>query len=244
MICCVASKGRPDTRTHKLFGVAGIETFHFVEPKEISIYQTQPNVINIKKNDGGLPYARNFILDWATERKHDWILVCDDDVTGFGFYDGRNNKRGAGIWHEILPKVEPMPFEMVGINYRQHAWHEKTSVSINKKFADVCVAFKVSKINWRYNEKLRMKSDRDFLLRTIRNGFGTIRFNKYYFDAPVVGANEGGLQKEYAAGEDARWAVELVEAWHPYAKLTRKSGRVDAKVDIPALARSHGKAVR
>tara|TARA_R100000963_G_scaffold24717_1_gene16910 strand:- start:540 stop:1274 length:735 start_codon:yes stop_codon:yes gene_type:complete len=244
MICCIASKKRPYTKTHTLFEAADIETFHFVEPQEVNEYKTQPNVVNIENDARGLPYARNFILNWAADNSHEWIIVCDDDVTGFGFYDGRNNKRGAEIWHEILDKTEKMPFEIVGINYRQHAWHEKTAVSINRKFADGCVALKVPALKWRYTESLKMKSDRDFLLRTIKNGFGTVRFNKYYFDTPVIGTNQGGLHREYASKEDAKWSAKLVEAWHPYAKLTKRSGRIDAKVDIPAFARAHRKTVR
>ena len=244
MICCIPTKGRPHTKTHKLFEAAGIETFHFVEPQEISGYKTQSNIVNINKDNGGVSYVRNFILDWANDSSKRWIIVCDDDVTGFGFYDGRNNKRGAEIWRGILGKAGEMPFEIVGVNYRQHAWHEKTAFSINRKFVEVCAAFNVTALSWRYKEDYRMKSDRDFMLQTIKRGFGVVRFNKYYFDTPVVGTNQGGLHENYAAKEDTKWAVKLVEAWHPYAKLAKRSGRIDAKVDIPALARAHGKQVK
>mgnify|MGYP003638829907 CR=1 FL=1 len=244
MICCIASKGRPDTKTYELFKTAGIETYHFVEPQDVASYASRPNVIDIKCNGRGLAYVRNFILDWSRRQCNQWVVMCDDDVSSFGFYDGKNRKIGAEIWHEIFQRTKGLPFEIIGINYRQHAWHEKTKTSINKKFADVCVLLDSNNLTWRFDESFKMKADRDFVMQTIKNGFGTIRFNKYFHESPEVGTNNGGLHENYAAKCDTQWAIKLVEKWHPYAKLTKKAGRVDAKIDIAAFARAHKKAVK
>ena len=242
MICCIPSKGRPETKTYKLFEQANIKTFHFIEPQEISSYKV-PNIVDIGENDQGVSYARNFILDWAVTNNQKWIIVCDDDMDSFGFYDGKNHKENASIWHKIFEKVKDLPFELIGINKRMHAWHEKTSFSVNRKFSEGCVLQNSSKISWRY--KNNTKEDRDFLLQTIKNGHGTIRFNKYFFSTPVVGTNKGGLNEEYSSKRDTEWAVKIVEDWHPYAKLIKtKTGRVDAKIDIKKFAADHGKIVK
>lgn len=242
MICCIPTKGRPSTKTYELFESAGIDVYHFVEPQDVNKYSEQPNVVSIQKNDKGISYARNFILDWAKENNQEWIVVCDDDVSGFGVYDGGNRKMDASVWLDILEKVKGLPFELVGINYRQHAWHEKTSVSINRKLAEVCVLMNAKKISWTYADDI--KEDRDFLLQTIKNGYGTVRFNKYFFSCPVVGTNVGGLHTHYSMNRDTAWAVKLVEKWHPYASLVRKPGRIDAKINITAFAKAHRKTVK
>jgi glycosyltransferase involved in cell wall biosynthesis len=240
MIVCIPSKNRADTQTYKLFEGSGIRVYHFVEPQEIDSYP-MPNKVSIEQNNQGISYVRNFILDWARENNHEWILMCDDDIKHFGIYNGKSVKTDANIWHEILAKAQALPFEMVGIQYRQHAWHEKKPFSINKSFVEVCVLINAFKCKWRYENDI--KEDRDFVLQTIAKGNGILKLNRYFYDAPVVGTNAGGLQELYANKKDGIAAEKFVRKWHPYAKLVKKDDRVDIKVDIPQFALSHGKKV-
>jgi hypothetical protein len=242
MICCIPSKGRPSTTTHKLFDSAGIQCFHFVEPQDFDAYSGKPNVINIGQNNSGVSFVRNYIFKWAKQNKFNWIIICDDDVTSFGYYDTKNYSCDASIWKEIMEKAKNLPFEIVGINYRQHAWHEKNNYSINKKFAEVCAAFNVSRIKWEY--KPDTKEDRDFALQTIKNGNGILRFNKYFFNCPDVGTNSGGLYELYKQKRDSIWAAKLVQEWAPFAKIVHKNGRIDAKIEIAEFAKHHGKVVK
>lgn len=242
MICCIPTKGRPATKTHRLFEAAGIPCYHFVEPQELALYGSLKSVVSVEQNDMGVSFVRNKILDWANERGHEWIIICDDDVTSFGYYDGKNHTCDAAIWHKLMEKAKKLPFEVVGINYRQHAWHEKTQYSINKKFAEVCAAFNVGKIFWRY--KSDTKEDRDFAMQTIQNGNGILRFNKYFFNAPEVGTNVGGLHELYKSKRDAVWAKKIVADWHPHAEIVTKAGRVDAKINLADFAKKVGKVVK
>ena len=241
MICFIPTKGRLNTKTYKLFEEAGIEVKHFIEPNEFDLYEV-PNKINIKENDKGVTYVRNFMLNYARENNHEWVIFCDDDVNSFGVYNGKTVKKTAGIWNDILEKAKKLPFELIGINYTQHAWHEKTSYSINKKFAEVCVLMNVKKIDWNYNDNT--KEDRDFQLQTIKNGYGVLRFNHYWFSCPDVGSNKGGLFDLYKDKKDVEWAENLVKAWYPYAKLVRKKERIDAKIDIKGFAQSLNKTIK
>jgi len=243
MIVCIPTKNRTGTKTYKLFEEVGIKVFHFIEPQEIELYDV-PNKISIKENNKGIGYVRNFMLNWAKENKKQWIIVCDDDVVSFGIYNGKTVKKDASIWNEIYNKVKNLPFELVGINYTQHAWHEKTKYSINKKFAEVCVLINVSKIKWNYRPEFNLKEDRDFALQTIQKGNGILRFNHYWFSCPDVGSNKGGLQDQYKAKKDEESAKKMCQEWIPFITLKRKGERVDMKTDIKALATHYKRQVK
>lgn len=243
MICFIPTKGRPDTKTYKLFQKAEIEFRHFIEPQEINNYNV-PNKISILENNQGIAYVRNFMLKYAKENGHDWVIMCDDDVKEFGIYNGKTIKMGAFIWHQIFKKASKLPFEIYGINYRQHAWHEKSNYAINKKFAEVCVLINTSKINWNYRKDFNLKEDRDFILQTIKNGNGVLSFLKYWFGCPNVGTNKGGLSNDYKAKKDEESAKKMCYEWHPYVTICKKSGRIDLKADIKGLATHYKKIVK
>ena len=243
MIAFIPSKGRPSTKTYKLFMDANIPVKHFVEPQDWDKYDV-PGKVNIEQNDQGIGYVRNFMLGYAKENNHDWILMCDDDVTSFGIYNGKTVKKDANIWWEIFEKAKKLPFELVGINYQQHAWHEKTAYSVNKKMAEVCVLIHVSELRWEYRPQFNLKEDRDFALQTIKRGNGILRFNHYFFACPNVGSNAGGLQDMYKLKRDEEAAVKFAKEWHPFTELKKKGDRVDARIDIKALATHYGKQVK
>jgi hypothetical protein len=243
MICFIPTKGRTTTKTYKLFEQVGIEVHHFIEPQEIDKYNV-PNKVSIQGNNKGIGYVRNFMLEYARANNMEWILVCDDDVTAFGIYNGKTVKKDASIWFEIMDKAKKLPFEIIGINYTQHAWHEKTNYSVNKKFAEVCVLMNVKKIDWNYRPEFNLKEDRDFALQTIKNGNGILRFNRYWFACPDVGSNSGGLQDMYKAKKDEESAKKMCKEWNPFVTLKRKGERLDMKTDIKALATHYKKIVK
>lgn len=243
MICFIPTKSRYNTGTYKLFEEVGINVFHFIEPQELEFYNV-PNKVSIIENNKGIGYVRNFMLNYAREKKYEWVIICDDDVTSFGIYNGKTVKTNASIWNEILSKAKQLPFEVVGINYTQHAWHEKTKYSVNRKFAEVCIAINVPKIKWNYRPEFNLKEDRDFALQTIKNGNGVLRFNHYWFSCPDVGSNSGGLQNEYKQKKDEESARKMCQEWHPFVTLKRKGERIDMKTDIKALATYYKKQVK
>jgi hypothetical protein len=241
-IVCIPSKNRPSTKTYQLFLDAGFEVYHFIEPQELELYDV-PNKVSIELNDQGIGYVRNYVLNHARKNNWQWIIVCDDDVVSFGIYNGKTVKQDANIWYEIFDKVKDLPYEIVGINYTQHSWHEKTPVSINRKFAEVCVLLHVSNIDWDYRPQFNLKEDRDFALQTIKYGYGVYRFNHYWFSCPDVGTNSGGLQDMYKQKKDELAAKKMSLEWAPFIKIGKKKTRIDMKTDIKALAAYHNKQV-
>lgn len=242
MVVCIPTKGRVKTETYKLFEKVGIPFFHFIESKEMSLYNV-PNKVDIGTNDKGIRITRNFILDWALQNNHDWIIMCDDDVKAFGEYEnGKTIKKDAGIWKEIYEMVRVFPYELIGINYKQHAWHEKKRYSINRKFAEVCVLMNVSKIRWRYEEFV-MKLDRQFCMQTIERGNGIIRFNHFWFECPNVGSNKGGLYNEYEKKTDLATCRKLLLNYPNYVKFVTKGTRTDVRIDLKKYALDNNKKI-
>lgn len=243
MICFIPTKGRPETKTYKLFQKAEIEFRHFIEPQEINNYNV-PNKISILENNQGIAYVRNFMLKYAKENGHDWVIMCDDDVNDFGeVIKNKCATTSAKIWWTIFEKAKKIPFEIFGINYRQHAWHETKTYTINKSFVEVCILVNIKKINWQYRSDFNLKEDRDFVLQTIKNGNGVIKFHKLFYNTPALG-KQGGLFNEYKSKKDEESAKKMCYEWHPFVKICKKSKRIDLKADIKGLATHYKKIVK
>ena len=244
IVVCIPTKGRPNTKTHTLFENKKFIVKHFIEPSEIDEYEVPDETkINIGENNKGITYVRNFILRWAKKKELSTIMISDDDINAFGKAVGKKTvTTDSEIWLEIYDKCKKLPFEVIGINYVQHAWHEKKAFSINSKFPEVCVMLKVDKIDWEYEDNT--KEDRDFSLETIKNGYGILRFNKYWFRCPNVGTNKGGLNELYQSKKDIEWTKNIVEKWKPHAKVVNKNGRIDAKIDIKSVAKRYNKIIK
>ena len=261
MIACIPSKGRPKTKAWELFGEAGIQSHHFVEPQDVAVYEEAgvPNIVDIGANGRGVSFVRTFILDWATEREEEAIVMSDDDVTGFVRYEpdtGKTVKVDASIWLEIDQKMQRLPFEMAGINHAHHCWHEAKPVSVNCKWVEGCVYFKPTEMHWRYDQRLNMKEDRDMVMQTIEKGAGLARWNHLGLTSATLGANEGGLLDDYKAGRDEDGAKAFVQKWAQYAtiwdrpqgqdfkKATGRDSRLELKVNLKDFAKAMGKTVR
>lgn len=83
MKICFPSKNKAAIITTHLF-FEPKDVLIFVEPQEVKRYEIfwpEYTIIDIKKSEQGLIYARNFIFDYITEDK---IVMADDDVYFFG----------------------------------------------------------------------------------------------------------------------------------------------------------------
>lgn len=246
MIVCIPSRGRPKTKTYKLFEGNNVDVYHFVEPQEVELYESNevPNVINIGATNRGISYVRNFILDFAKAKGTEWIMMCDDDVTRFDIY--KNKKNYKLTFSELLPyihKAFKLPFEMVGFNYKQYIWVADSTYSVNTRTVEQCVLLNVKKIWWRYRPEFDLKEDRDFALQTIKNGNGIFRWNRIGVQSPDIGTNAGGLNDDYAQKRDQKSALRMVQEWHPFCELKKKKDRWDIKMKLKDLAIHHKKQV-
>lgn len=247
MIVCIPSKSRPTTKTYKLFEEAGLRVYHFIEPQQTNDYLANkvPNVVNIGAQNQGIAFVRNFILDFAKQNGHEWILMCDDDVTRFDIY--KNKKNYKLLVKDLLPyfeKAMSLPFEMAGFNYKQYIWVAKTIYSVNSNTVEQCVLLNAKKIWWRYRPEFNLKEDRDFALQTIKHGNGILRFNTIGVQSPDIGTNEGGLHNEYRQKKDEESALKMLKEWHPFVELKKKGERIDIKLKIKDLALHYKRQIK
>lgn len=239
MIICIPTKGRPSTVTHKMFKASGFDVYHFIEPQDFNDYAV-PNKVDIKANDQGLVYARNFILDWARESGHQFICMCDDDLTEFGLsVNGRCvTQPDADVLDAPFAAFEKAGAAIGGFNQRQYAWSEKKNYRLNAGKSECLVLLNMGKIYWRYRGGL--KEDRDFLMQCLDNRQNFIFFPKVYYSGPVIGTNEGGLHEQYMSGADNAAAYELQKRWPKYAKIIEQHGRIDVRLDYKRKAADMG----
>jgi hypothetical protein len=160
MIVCIPTKGRPETNTYKLFQKAGFTVYHFIEPQEYDEYDV-PNKIDIKQNDMGISYVRNFMLTWCKQKKLKWSWFCDDDILHFGRFNGKTTKTDANELWKVYEIAKKLPFEMVGIGTRAFAWTAKKKISVNTNFV---VGSNKGGLNEWYNSKLDYEASKKLVL--------------------------------------------------------------------------------
>lgn len=239
--CFIPSKGRPRSRTHRLFLAAGIDTHYVVEPQDASAYCAQGlPVLLLPENDRGLAFSRNWIVQHAQSEGVELAFMCDDDVLRFSaVINGRVTLKSEDVstpvLRTLLDLLQKHSRAIVGLSYPQVAWSAKMPVNVNAGWVDVCIAFRPREIRAVYNAEMELKEDRDWQLQNIAHGLRLIRYNHGCFAAPSVGSNAGGLYARYLNGDDERAAVRMVQKWHPYLRLKRAYNRVDIAADWPLI---------
>jgi len=240
MIACIPSKGRSKTVTYKLFEEVGITALHFIEPQDADSYSALKTIC-IGKNDMGVGFARQFILDWCKANQHQWVIMCDDDITAFGdVIDRKCVKKNAGIFFDILTTAKKLPFALYGINFRQYAWSETKNYSINSKVFTAVTIMNTDLLQHKYPDTL--KEDITFLFEAIRLTPGVMKFNKYWFNTPPVGTNQGGCFDAYQQGEQDTMNA-ILNQYKGYVKVVSKKDRDDIKWDVAKFAADHKRKI-
>lgn len=248
MHVAIPSKGRPNTKAYKLLD--GFDVTHFVEPQDFQAYKDAgvPRLHALPENNQGIAFVRNFIIKHYQKERVDWLWMIDDDISDFGVAEkGKVITKDCQVLFDFYERVKQYKFPVNGINYRQYAWaysNGKTRFMINRKMPEVCTLLYLPKITWQYRSRLNLKEDRDFCMQAIQHSSGLIFDTHTCFNTPGVGQNAGGLQDLYKQNRDAEAAAKFIKEWKPFAKLVRKNGRADAKIDISGFAKSLNRTVR
>ncbi len=242
MICYIPTKGRPNTTTYKLFEQAGIKCHHFIEPQDIPKYNV-PNMVSIEKNNQGVGYVRNYMLQHAKAAGHEVIIMCDDDINQFGIVKGgKCVKTDAGVFHEIVSVFKKLPLEVAGLGMRQFAWAEKKPFSVNTSVFTMVTLIKPKLITWEYEQMF--KEDIQFLFDAIKYGNGVIKFNRYFFNAPVVGSKKGGCYDGYKNMEHELCIPYILKKYAGFVTVVQKKIGKDIRWDFRRWAEKHNKEIR
>lgn len=233
----IASKGRAGKSNiiHELV-LDGANLYLFIEPQEIeaykSVYPTQ--IVNIGQNDKGLPFVRQFMLNFALKNNIKLYWNLDDDVKLYEVIEGNCIYRGYKVLHmaEAFFK-DDSTVAQAGLEYRQFAWSATKPVAYNS-YCDCVVAIKPDLCkNLIFDNDVLLKLDRDFSIQVIKAGYKTAKINKYCFSSPENGSNEGGLFDVYKSDIEAKNSLAMEAKWGPDVCIafTKPNGRKDVKIN-------------
>lgn len=241
----IPSKNRADAvKTYKQFKNTD-QVVIVIEPQDQAAYEKalpKASLMILGKNDQGIVYVRNFILEHAIEFGYESVWMLDDDISQFVQYEG--SKAIKITANEALAKAEQALKWQVpnigqgAIEYSQFSWSQTKEI-VAPGYCDVAVLLfpqKMGKAGIRYRPEMNLKEDRDFTLQVLSKGMLTGRAAKIAFIAPKNGSNAGGLSHEYAVtGREAAASQRMIKAWPGICTSNvKKDGRPDVKINWKA----------
>ncbi|KAJ9470027.1 hypothetical protein DIPPA_30303 [Diplonema papillatum] len=251
----VPSKGRcwKVRGTIRLLAQERIPAVCVVEPQEEGEYRDwlADSCIELhvlKKNDGGVSYARNTILHKLAP-KDDWYWILDDDVSAFAESTeaGVTEITARSALESVLnlPEVSDDPSVAVfSLEYRTFSVGFKRYLPGHFAFdgyCNVCVAYHPARLPEGIQFNFRQHEDYDFALTVIKAGKKTARARWISFEAPQMGKARGGMFDFYTAGNRACLAetTVFVHKWqHVCQKMVKTvDRRVDVRVKWAQLAK-------
>jgi len=213
----IPSKGRHHRRYRivELCLEVGVRPTLIVEPQDEvgyrDCYGDDVDLLVLKANDQGIPFARNCILDESI-RKQEPVWMIDDDITSFvrsiDLGEGYSDLRTVSI-DDALSSVEKI-FDaerqsrrviLAGMRFRQVLrQHPKRQLTLNRNVSNVVLLNGPDAIT-RYREDFKLRSDGLFMLDHLINGVSTMIINDLGFSNPTMGASgKGGCSKWYIDG--------------------------------------------
>lgn len=212
MKVCILSKGRAgNVTTQKQFDPQDVMIF--VEPQEYDAYvAAYPDIeiVNIQKNDQGILYVRNFILDYMRGQKY---VMSDDDVTQFFYRDenARTKYTHALNGKNVLPQLETRldTYCVVTVPLRNYAQMQEPGIrdyGIARQFFAINGATLPENI--RFDTNLKLLEDLDFSIQLLVNkvpmglDYDFCMYSKY--------VSKGGNEKAYE-GSAYNKNLELLE---------------------------------
>lgn len=197
MKIAIPSKARPDIITLDL--LKSNEIYIFVEPQDLNDYKKYKGrvkkIVNIEKNDQGIVYVRNFILDYF--KQGDEVMMLDDDIQGFYRMAG---KEVVKIGIEDTMKLFEQSFKICqnggsklwGLYPIANAFYMSCKNPINVKGFIIATACGIVVSDLRFEEEAGLKEDYDFTMQHIKKFGKVLRWNCYAVKAKHY-KNKGGL---------------------------------------------------
>jgi hypothetical protein len=180
-----------------LLDACGLDYFIVVEPQFRNKYVKQygpSKLLTLPKNNGGLPFVRN----WITKRsvlvgdKFHWQI--DDSVDAF--FEWINKKKSACKIDYSLRLVEKSVLTyknigQAGIAHELFAWAANSKTRINKSCNTVLLMANNATARWRDN----CVEDTDYSMQILNEGLCTMEFNAVAFHKPNSGSMAGGAKE-------------------------------------------------
>lgn len=196
MIIAIPSKARPEIITFD--HIKSDEIYLFVEPQDINEYtkckDRVKKIVNIKKNDQGIVYVRNFILDYF--KKGDQVMMLDDDVQGFYKLSGKELKKmevaeTMNLFEKSFKICENGGAKYWGFYPIANNFYMNCKNPINVKGFIIATACGTIVDELRYDKHSDLKCDYDFTMQHIKKFGKVLRWNCYAVKAKHY-TNKGG----------------------------------------------------
>jgi len=244
MMVYIPSKGRPHCKTYSLLKESNYLATVVVEPQDEHAYRKAgiERLLVLDRNDEGIGYSRQFILEYARKKEEEWFWVLDDDLTGLFVWNGQKLVKwcSLNVLTLALGEAQKTPnLAVAGLDFRQFAWSHKGKPLYNTQ---ICAAVLINRDRtWAINYPNHLMEDRDFCIQAILAGYTTMRFTKYAFNTPPMGKEDGGCQLMDDRAKAMKFAVKSLckkygtEIIAPYKK---KNGWYDCRIKWKKLTAS------
>jgi hypothetical protein len=208
-----------------------------VEPQDFDVYKKKfKNVINIKKNNKGVHYCRNYVLEWAKKNNYDKFWLIDDNIDSM-FYRPMDKIKGFRIREKInnptkvFNYIEEIADRCVNfgagcLTHDGFAFSKKNDIDINK----MVYCFQLINSNIKSRFQPRTAEDIDFSVRILREGWVTMCFNMYSFKKPKSGSMEGGCNSiDYKNDGRKKRFLTLANDYPQWFTEYEKNGKSEIK---------------
>ena len=189
------------------------------------------NIFYYQKNNQGIAYSRNYILDYSRKNSFDYIVMIDDDVNCFYVKDssGKLVKNNLGFIKALENFISYKNY--CGLEYQQFAWCQNSEFTYNRS-VEVCLMIYVPAIPEHIRFDPNSKEDKDFAIQIIKNGQKTMKMNNISISVPKIGTNKGGLNDWYKNQGDKLASEYMLKKWgENIITLKDKGGQIDAMVN-------------
>ncbi len=233
----IPSKGRainqPVSRMLK-----GMRVPHYlvVEPQDAKLYAKTcawAKLIVLPKNNGGIAFVRQFILDYARKAEMPYYWQIDDNIKNFLVFI---DKQGHNITpNVVLSEIEKLAEQdnsiaLAGPDYQQFAAFADEICTANSR--TYCCVLTKTDTGIDYDQELAPKEDVDFVVQHLLAGYKTLLVHKFAMAKPTMGNNSvGGNVEIYKAGKAELAARAINKKYPDISSLIKKDRSLDVRIN-------------
>ena len=238
----IPSKNRLNNeKTYNILKELNLDPILVIEPQEEEQAKNlNYNYLLLDKNNQGITYARNFILNYARNNNYEYIAMLDDDIDRFGYIeknDKWNNALKQGRKRDNKAFIDALEYFLNAktcgtMQYTQFAWSQKKPIVYNRGLEVVWFLY-MPLLKDAIIEEDTIE-DRDFSLDLIINyKIETFRLNHLYFQVPSIGSNKGGIETNTRAQKQEYWSYKMLKKWGPniISIINKTNGWTNIKIN-------------
>ena len=211
----IVSKGRPKRQhTAALLHASKLPFKIFVEPQDYEAYCSEfgkRKIVNIKENDGGIHWVRNFVKEYSKSRGEDYHWHLDDDIRHvYICVKGKNMETTARTVFGRIQKIvaQYQNVALAGLAASAFNRYEKHPVVPNR-FVYSCMLVKNDQFLWR----AETEDDLDYNLQVLTAGQCTMAFKVFSFAFSPQNTISGGLTEIRTPQRREQWVYQILRDW-------------------------------